>query len=164
MEDASFEKYFGGYEVFHYIPHTTGNPKLSNAFLNITPEKIEYVHKLFECESGVIDNVDGHFFLNLQNKEQKNAPYYMILKCINNRDVDYIGGSCMGIGENQNNHPIASKLCLRRRNDISDFTIEKFKSYCQFTELTEARQNEEFYANIIDNYLVNKCGDKAILF
>lgn len=159
-----FNKYIGVYEVYHYAPHTTGNPKLTKSFLQMSPKETKYVHPLFDCEYGEIEHIDGHIFLNVKNREQQNAPSYFILKGINDAKIKYLSGVCIGIGQNQNCHPIAVKVALVRRDDISDFSIDKYKSYCSIEELTRERLCIEPYNKIVPEFLWNKCDDKDILF
>lgn len=163
LKKQPFKKYFGIYELYHYAPHTSGNPKLAKSYLNICTSKIEYVHKLFECEDGEIEQIDGHLFLNLKNKEQQNAPYYFIIKCINETKIEWLGGVSLGIGEKENSHPIAVKVALKKRADLKDFTIENFRALCTIEELTKDKVTEETYSEII-KFLWNSCGDKDILF
>lgn len=163
LRTTPFRKYFGIYEIYHYAPHTTGNPKLTKSYLYFGTDKIQYVHKLFECEEGEIEQIDGHLFLNLKNKEQKNAPYYFIIKCINDAKIEYLGGVCLGIGQNQNCHPIAVKLAIKKRNDLNSFTIESFKGLCSIEDLPKDKIKHEPYAEIV-KFLWNNCEDKDILF
>ncbi len=159
-----FRKYFGVYEVYHYAPHTTGNPKLTKSYLYINIDKIQYVHFHFECEEGEIEQIDGHLFINLKNKEQQNAPYYFIIKCINDANIEYLGGTCLGIGQNQNCHPISVKVALKKRSDLNNFSIENFKQLCSIEDLPPEKINEEPYNKIVKEFLWNNCPDKDILF
>ncbi|MFM9946517.1 MAG: hypothetical protein ACKV1O_01135 [Saprospiraceae bacterium] len=163
LSSSGFQKYYGVYEVFHFTPHTTGNPKIANAFLRINNETIEYVHKYFKYENGIIENFYGHFFITLKNVKQTNAPMIMILKDMNNYSVTDISGMCIGLGEHENCHPISLKVVLRTRKDITDFSIEKYCNKCSIVELTEEVKQNEPYHSII-KLLFNKCDDKDILF
>lgn len=161
---SHLNKYFGVYEVFHFAPHTTGNPKLTKSFLSISPHSTQYVHSLFECEEGELSQLDGHIFMNLKNNEQQNAPYYFIIKSTNDNKIEYLGGICLGIGQNQNCHPIAAKVALKRRDDINDFSITKYKTKCTIEELPNEKAHVEPYLSILREFLWNKCGDKDLLF
>ncbi|MDI9312278.1 MAG: hypothetical protein QM535_18860 [Limnohabitans sp.] len=162
--NIQFTKYIGVYQVYHFAPHTTGTPKMTQSFLQIDPNKTQYVHNLFECQDGEIEHIEGHIFLNLKNKEQKNAPFYFILKSINDAKIIYLGGICVGIGQNQNCHPIAVKVALVKRDGITDFSVEKYKSHCSIEEFPKEKLQDYPYDKLVPEFLWNKCEDKDILF
>ncbi len=163
INSRSIKKYFGTYEVHHYAPHTTGNPKLAKSYLYIGFNKVQYVHKLFECEEGKIEQIDGHLFINLKNQEQQNAPYYFVVKCINNGKIEELAGMALGIGQNQNSHPIAVKLVLRKIADEDSFSIKNYRKFCKIEELPKDEIEQKPYNDVI-KLLWNSCGDKDILF
>jgi len=164
LKKKSFKKYLGVYEVLHYVPHSVGSPKLSTAFLILKNSNITYLHSLFKCENGWVEQMDGHIFINLNNREKENAPYYFIVNCVNDSVIEFLGGISVGIGQRQNSHPIAVKVCFKKREDLETYTQDQIYQLCTFTEITPEILKSEEFSPIIKEFLWNKCNNKDILF